>query len=53
MSLQRLVRNLIRLGWADYEIHALLRGTDSTVINREIERARDGLEEMDRRKPGQ
>jgi len=40
MSLQRLVRNLVRLGWADYEIHALLRGTDTAVIDREIKRAR-------------
>ena len=42
MSLQRLVRNLVRLGWADYQIRALLRGTDTAVIDREIERARNG-----------
>jgi hypothetical protein len=40
MSLQRLVSNLVRLGWADYEIHALLRGADRAVIDREIKRAR-------------
>jgi hypothetical protein len=31
---------LVRLGWEDYEIHALLRGTDRAVIDREIKRAR-------------
>jgi hypothetical protein len=40
---------LVRLGWADWEIHALLKGTDTATVDREINNARNNkVDKMDR-----
>jgi hypothetical protein len=51
MSMTRLIRTLVRKGWSDFEIHALLKSnSDIVVIDKEINDARK-VEEVDASKP--
>ena len=45
--MERLIRKLVKLGWSDVEIRALLNRTPASVVNAYIKDVRDGVREMD------